>query len=390
MTVVVRPGDRHRLAQGDRQTVLLATPVQQCLVPQKHPARATAGTAEAAQDGDKIVVAQSLQLADGAVARLGVGLAADGFDKRRIQLGHIGQLGPGPVEGRAELRDVALHSCLAAGNPVGLEEPHLRPAEAETHADRVIDLGGGCDAVLQHPQCLAPDRLLEAVADEGVDLLTQNQRVHADRGNHLGGLVAKCRIARNFRQRQQVDRVERMHHHHRRAAGGEVAGLEARGRGRDEITLAQRRGDLVIHPVLQLEPLRDALLHPVRARHRFGDRGGKGEAALGRQRAGIERGQRGAGIVQHLADLAVRLGVGVEDCDVPAVEQEARGPATADDAPADDRGAAHAGAAGAARFTRPSCARTSSGPISEAPMLLSRLAAFSTSCALVASTPRSR
>ena len=49
------------------------------------------------------------------------------------------------------------------------------------------------------------------------------------------------------------------------------------------------------------------------------------------------------GVGEDGADLALRLRVGVEDGDIDAVLDQARGPAAADDAAAEDRGPGNVG-----------------------------------------------
>ena len=86
------------------------------------------------------------------------------------QLGHVGELGPGPLECWAELLEEMRHPGLAAGEPVGLEQPHLRPAQAEALGDRLVDLPGRGDAVMDQPERFAPDGLEQPVGDVRVDL----------------------------------------------------------------------------------------------------------------------------------------------------------------------------------------------------------------------------
>ena len=87
--------------------------------------------------------------------------------------------------------------------------------------------------------------------------------------------------------------------------------------------------------MLELQPLAHAFLHPVRALHGLGNRAMKAQRALLGQRVIIEHRQRKARVIQHLADLALCLGVGVKDAHVPAVQKEPRGPSPADDAATD-------------------------------------------------------
>ena len=115
------------------------------------------------------------------------------------------------------------HPGLAPSNPVGLEQAHLRPAQAKAIADGVVDFLGGGDAVLDQPQSLAPDSLKETVGDMGVDFLADMQGIAADAGqNVLGRSDQLWRVGvagHQFDQRQQVDRVERMRHNDLAGAG---------------------------------------------------------------------------------------------------------------------------------------------------------------------------
>ena len=111
--------------------------------------------------------------------------------------------------------------------------------------------------------------------------------------------------------------------------------------------------------------------------------------------------QGAARILHHLADLALGLGVRVEHVHVDAVERESRHPSPADDPAAYDGdkaglpGRRHHAAPfsflrAGARFLSLSRLRTSSGPTTDAPMFSTTFTARSTSCALVANTPRER
>ena len=106
------------------------------------------------------------------------------------------------------------HARLAAAQPVGEERAHDRPAQAGAVADRVIDLRDGRVAVVDQPQCLAPQRLEQPVGQESVDLAAQYERMHAQSAVDLGGTVDGRRrrqiAAAALDQRQQVHGIERM------------------------------------------------------------------------------------------------------------------------------------------------------------------------------------
>ncbi len=63
------------------------------------------------------------------------------------------------------------HPLLSAGKTVDFEEAHLRPAQAEAEADRIVDFLGGCDIILDEPEGLAPDRLEKPIGQVRIDLL---------------------------------------------------------------------------------------------------------------------------------------------------------------------------------------------------------------------------
>ena len=71
--------------------------------------------------------------------------------------------------------------CLAAGDAIGLEQAHLRPAQAEGITDDVVDLLDARDVVVHEPERLAPERLEQPVADEGLDLAADHDGLHAER-----------------------------------------------------------------------------------------------------------------------------------------------------------------------------------------------------------------
>ena len=59
------------------------------------------------------------------------------------------------------------HARFTAGNMVGLEQPHLRPAQTEAIADRIIDFLGACHTVVNQMQAFPPHRFQQAIGDEG-------------------------------------------------------------------------------------------------------------------------------------------------------------------------------------------------------------------------------
>ena len=250
-----------------------------------------------------------------------------------------------PRERRPELGHEMAHARLAAGDPVGLEQAHLGPAQAEGIADHVVEGLDVADVVLDQPEGLAPQRLQQPVADEGVDLPGDVDALHAHRLEERDRVADRLRrslpAADDLDQRQEIDRVVGM--------GDEqplrmpqprlqVARQEARGRGADQGIRPGRGVDLPEHPLLQVDALRHALLDPVGIRHRLGDARMEGQGAAGRQRRPRQSGIGDLGIGDDLADDPLGLRMGVEERDVDAGEKEAGDPASADDAAADAGG----------------------------------------------------
>lgn len=197
------------------------------------------------------------------MARLRVGLRGDQIDQIIVEFRHVHQLGPGPGQGRAELGHEMRHPCLSTRDAISLEQAHLRPADAKAHTDRLVDLSGGGDAVLDQPQCLAPDGLQQAVGDMGVDLLADGQGIHADTAQDVRCPSAGVCITDQFDQRQQIDRVERMGDDGPGAHRVQFGRLEARGGGPDDRIRASRLRDHRQDAVLDLQDLGNAFLHPV-------------------------------------------------------------------------------------------------------------------------------
>ena len=193
---------------------------------------------------------------------------------------------------------------------------------------------------LHQPQRLAPQRLQQPVGDEAVDLLREHERLHADR---LGRPRRRGRLAApdvaapptDLDQRHQVDRVERMaddepfrmhmpvlhlggQQARRRRAEHHVRSGRARWPRRSSCCFRSRRSGALSWT--KSTPSAASSAEPTNA-----------QRALRRQRRHGQLGVGAAGVVEDLADLARRLGVGVEEQDVDAVEQEPGGPAATDD-----------------------------------------------------------
>ena len=89
------------------------------------------------------------------------------------------------------------------------------------------------------------------------------------------------------------------------------------------------------HRLLEGEPLGGALLHEVGRRDRVVGGCHELQRAFGRAWHVGEPVGRPPGVVEHLADLARRVGIGVVEVDVDAVEHEAGCPAATDHAAAE-------------------------------------------------------
>ena len=346
--------------------------------------------AQGLQHAHEAVVAQPLELGDRAPAGLLVRLRLEPVEELVRHLWHVGQLRPRPLKRRPELRHEVPHPVLAAGDAVDLERPHDRPAEARAEADRIVDLLDRCHPVVDEPERLAPERLEQAVGDEAVDLRREPKRPHADGAVDLRGAVERLRrgalAAAELDEREQVDRVERVPDGE--ALGPGHVGLELRreepgGRGRDHDLRPRGPARRCEQLALELDALGRALLDEVGIAGRVLRRRDEGQQALGRER---RQGQPRGGpprAREHLFDLPRRLGIRVVELDVVAVQQEARGPAAADHAPAEqpDLHAAR---------RRSSFSRTSAGPSTRA-FIPSRICtARSTSSPFDASRPRER
>ena len=162
--------------------------------------------AEGLQEPDEHPVPQPLELARREPARLCVRLGGDRFHQLVGQLGNVGQVRPRPLERRPELAEEVAHSLLAAGDAVGEEGAHERPAQAGAVADRVVDLLDRRDPVVHEPERLAPERLEQPVGEEAVDLAADDERVHPHRAEHR--LRAFDRLRRRPLARAELDERE--------------------------------------------------------------------------------------------------------------------------------------------------------------------------------------
>ncbi len=90
------------------------------------------------------------------------------------QIDDIHQLGPGPGQAGAELGDEMAHAGFAAGDAIGFEHAHLRPAHAEGIADHVVERFRCRRYRPGSAKALAPDGFEQAVADKGFDFLLED------------------------------------------------------------------------------------------------------------------------------------------------------------------------------------------------------------------------
>ncbi len=322
---------------------------------------------------DERVVALPLERGGAAAAGLLVGLRRHPVEQLVRQLRDVHELRPRPLQRRPELREEVPHPRLAARDPVREERAHEGPAEPRPVADRVVDLGDGRDLVVHEPERLAPERLEQPVGDEAVDLVPHDERMHPDRAVRLGrtgdGLRARQLAAAELDERQQVDGVERMADDEALGpvdAGLQLARPQTRGGGAEERVVGRRAGRLRQERLFQLEALRRRLLDEVGACGGLCGGADELERPLRGQRRERQPAVGPARVRDRLADLALRLRVGVVEPDVDAVEDEPRRPAGADHAAAEQPHRAgalsHASAARASREPRRVRARARSSP----------------------------
>ena len=233
-------------------------------------------------------------------------------------------------------------AALAACDAVRLEKAHLRPPKTEAVPHDIVDLLGGGDTVVHEPERLAPHRLEKTIADEGVDLDSNMDRLHRHPvvGRHrcvdrvLRGEVATD----DLDDRHEVHRVVRMADNQPLRVGDrglEIRGLDARGRRRNDGVGRTGRCDLLEDRHLDGRVFRNAFLDVDRALDRLGDRADDTDTAFGGGRqAEIDPGR--SGVVEDLIDNAAGFRVRVGDLDVDAVHHEACRPGRSDNAGADD------------------------------------------------------
>ena len=124
------------------------------------------------------------------------------------------EFGPKPLLHRRELPHETANAVLAAGEMVGQERPHQRPAQARTFGHGGVDLLGGSDALFEQMDRLPENRRLEPVGDVAEDLLAQTDRPLAEAGiEGLGDVerpVFRRRAPDDLDQRNEMRRIERV------------------------------------------------------------------------------------------------------------------------------------------------------------------------------------
>ena len=124
---------------------------------------------------------------------------------------------------------------------------------------------------------------------------------------------------------------------------------QTRRRGSEHDRRAGRPAGAGEHRLLEGEPLGGALLHEVGAGDCLVGGADEAQRALGRPWRIGQAVERPPGVVEHLADLARRVGIGVVEVDVDAVEHEAGRPATTDHAAAEQPDPVEARGSGTSR-----------------------------------------
>ena len=79
------------------------------------------------EHGHQIGVALILQLADRAPSSLRIGLLNNAINQFLVEVRHVGELGPGPLQTRAKLLKEVFHAGLTTCCSIGLEQTFLPP-----------------------------------------------------------------------------------------------------------------------------------------------------------------------------------------------------------------------------------------------------------------------
>ena len=161
----------------------------------------------------QVVVPEALQLLDRPTVGLRLAALRHRLDQPIRQLGRH-QLRPRQLQGRTELAEHVAHAALASSQVEREVGSHPGPPQPGAVAHGVVQFPGGCHAVVDEVEHLAPEGLLEAIREVPLDLGANHQRVHDQVvivGN--GGIHGRLRglpTGHDLDEGQQVDRVERM------------------------------------------------------------------------------------------------------------------------------------------------------------------------------------
>ena len=181
-------------------------------------------------------------------------------------------------------------------------------------------------AVVDEPERLAPERLEHAVGDEAVDLLAHDERRHAERAvERLGardGLRLRALARAQLDERQQVDGVERVRRRGSARARA-IAAASAVGR-RPEVddaistsgaAAAQASASSACFSSRRSGALSCTSWTPCAASAAVATTVSEPSRGSGTAESA---GERAAGVLEHLAELALGLGIGVVEADVDA------------------------------------------------------------------------
>ena len=193
--------------------------------------------------------------------------AASSHTDRRRQVGHVA----------AEPRRVA---PAVVGDPArciqldGFKRTHEGPAQAQSVADRVVEILRTDVAFLHEAERLGQQRDLQPVQDEAVDLALHVDRHLADAFEHRARAAARLlrgpRRTAQLDHRNQVRRIDRMGDDAARAAGellGELRGDDRRRRRREHGVARRQRVHLRKGRALGVERLGSAFLDEVDGAH---------------------------------------------------------------------------------------------------------------------------
>ena len=87
---------------------------------------------------------------------MSVRLSGNFIDQLCSQLGNVRKFAPRARQCGSKLSKEVLHTRVATGDAIGLEQTHLRPAQTKAVAHDLIDLLSGSNVVSHQPQGLTP------------------------------------------------------------------------------------------------------------------------------------------------------------------------------------------------------------------------------------------